>query len=76
MCLSLAVTYRDLGRHEDALAMQESVLEFAQAQNWQIRGFPACLVETPDGKLFGISNGFLPYEALEERIIHYLAPEV
>jgi len=55
---------------------QESVLEFAQAQNWKIRGFPACLVETPDGKLFGISNGFLPYEALEERIIPYLAPEV
>ena len=25
---NLAVTYSDLGRHEDALAMQERVLEF------------------------------------------------
>jgi len=25
---NLAITYGDLGRHEDALAMQESALEF------------------------------------------------
>lgn len=63
-----------LGRMRSAETAQLSVLDFAQSQQWGIRGFPACLVETPQGKLYGISNGYLPFEELEKRVQPYLLP--
>jgi putative protein-disulfide isomerase len=59
---------------KSAETSQATVLDFAQSQQWGIRGFPACLVETADGKLYGISNGFLPFAELENRLLPYLLP--
>jgi len=41
--------------------------DFAQSQAWGIRGFPALLAEV-DGALQLVAHGFLPEEALRERL--------
>jgi putative protein-disulfide isomerase len=64
-----------LERLSSAETSQQSVLEFAQVNQWGIRGFPACIIETPSGKLYGISNGFLPLADLELKVQPFLVPE-
>ena len=61
-----------LERLNSAETSQLTVHEFAQAQTWGIRGFPACIMETPSGKLYGISNGYSPFDDLELKIMPYL----
>jgi putative protein-disulfide isomerase len=57
---------------QSAETSQKTVLEFSQIQKWQIQGFPAVLLETPDGKLHGISRGYLPQEEMEHRLRPFL----
>lgn len=70
---------RGLNWHDALLRLKSSELsqttvrEFGQAQKWGIQGFPACLVQQPDGKLFGISRGFLPFEEMEKRLQPFLS---
>jgi putative protein-disulfide isomerase len=47
--------------------------DFAQSQAWGIRGFPALLAEV-DGALQLVAHGFLPEEALRERLGTLTAP--
>lgn len=64
-----------LERLNSAETSQLSVLEFAQVSQWGIKGFPACIIETPQGKLYGISNGYLPLADLELKVQPFLIPE-
>jgi len=52
---------------------QETINEFALAQRWKVDGFPTCVIQMADGKAFSISNGFLPFEQMEEKIAEYLS---
>lgn len=55
-------------RLNSAETSQLTVHEFSQVHKWGIQGFPACLLETESGKLFGISRGFLPLDEIEKRL--------
>ena len=49
-------------------AMREATRQdFAQSQAWGIRGFPAMLAEHA-GELHLVANGYMPIEALRERL--------
>jgi len=64
-----------LKRMNSAETSQLTVLEFAQSQKWGIRGFPACIIETPQEKLYGISNGYMSFSELELKVQPFLSPE-
>jgi putative protein-disulfide isomerase len=51
---------------------QETINEFGRAARWGISGFPACVMQLHSGKAFLLSNGYLPYEEMEEKIMQYL----
>ena len=49
-------------------AMRDATLaDFRQSQAWGIRGFPAVVAEH-DGALHLVAQGYLPVEALRERL--------
>ena len=64
--------HRALSLLQSAETSQLTVLEFAQAEKWGISGFPACLMETEEGRLIGISRGFLPLAEMESRLEPHL----
>ena len=52
----------------DSEEMREAArLDFAQTQAWGIRGFPAVIAEA-GGSLHMVAQGYLPVEALRERL--------
>ncbi|HRH36270.1 MAG TPA: DsbA family protein [Catalimonadaceae bacterium] len=47
---------------------QETILEFQRAQNWNITGFPTCVLQAPDGKAYGLNRGYESFESLSLKI--------
>lgn len=50
----------------------ETVGDFSQAQKWGVSGFPTCIMQTADGKAYGISSGYMAFKDLEKKIQPYL----
>lgn len=46
----------------------QTVGDFGRAQKWNVSGFPTCVLQLPDGKAYGISNGYISLAALEQKI--------
>lgn len=46
----------------------QTVGDFGRAQKWNVAGFPTCVLQLPDGKAYGISNGYLSLSALEQKL--------
>lgn len=51
---------------------QETIKEFKLAQTWGINGFPTCVLQSPDGKAFGVNRGFEPMESLDKKLSQML----
>lgn len=47
---------------------QETVQEFKKAERWGISGFPTCILQSPDGKSFGVSRGYMDFDSLSLRL--------
>lgn len=47
---------------------QDTILEFQKAQKWNITGFPTCVLQSPDGKAYGLNRGYESYDSLAVKI--------
>lgn len=51
---------------------KEAYDEFALIKRWKIGGFPAVLIQTPDGGIRLMASGFMPYEDLHSKMDTFL----
>jgi putative protein-disulfide isomerase len=59
---------------KDESFRQMAAEEFEMVRKLGVSGFPALLLQIPEGKTFWISNGFTPYHQVSERIQKILSP--
>lgn len=71
---ALGIPRADFARAFASQEMRDATLaDFAQSQNWGIRGFPALIAEHGD-HLHLVGQGYMPIDALRERLGAATAP--